>query len=57
MGFLKASSVASPLLPVLLGSFRVDLVWRGPGVPEPGTQELVLLWKERGLSFMISFQT
>lgn len=46
MGFLKASSVASPLLLVLLGSCRVDLVWRGPGVPEPGTQELVLLWRE-----------
>lgn len=46
MGFLKASSVASPLLAVLLESFRVDMVWWGPGIPEPGTQELVLFWKE-----------
>lgn len=46
MGFLKASSFASPLLLVLLGSFRVDLAWQRPGVPEAGTQELVLLWRE-----------
>lgn len=49
MGFLKASSVARPLLLLLLGCFRVGMVWWGPGVPEPGTQELVLLWKEWGL--------